>query len=140
MRTRTLLLLAVTCGLVILVAGTIQLLRLAGQDTTTILEVGDKGRAGDAVVVVSGFSENGEPAVVTVLLSGVADPAGLEGFALAGVSKVSVPLPDEGAQPCREFTVAEVECTLTFSTAGFEGGSRQLLFRRAAEQVRWRLA
>ena len=45
MRTRTLLLLAVTCGLAILVAGTVQLLRLAGQETETILAVGDAGTA-----------------------------------------------------------------------------------------------
>jgi hypothetical protein len=139
MRTRTLLLLAVTCGLAILVAGTIQLLRLVGQEAATILEVGDPGRAGDAVVVVTDFSERDEVAVVTVRLSGVDDPRGLEGFALAGVSKVSVPLPGEGAQACREFTVAEAECTLSFSTEGFEGRSRQLLFRRAEEQVRWKL-
>lgn len=140
MRTRTLLLLAVTCGLMILVAGTVQLLRLAGQHTTTILEVGSTGHAGDAVVVVTGFAERDGRAVVAVTLSGVDDPAGLDGFALAGVSKVAVPLPAEGEQACTGFTIAKVDCTLTFSTEGFEGGSRQLLFRRAEEQVRWKLA
>jgi hypothetical protein len=140
MRTRTLLLLAVTCGLMILVAGTVQLLRLAGQHNTTILEVGSTGHAGDAVVTVTGFDEHDGTAVVSVTLSGVDDPAGLDGFALAGVSKVAVPAPDGSATACTGFTVAAVECTLTFSTDGFEGGSRQLLFRRAEEQVRWKLA
>ena len=144
MRTRTLLLLAVTCGLAILVAGSIQLLRLAGQAETSALGVGDTGRAGDAVIVVDGFGEDTVTATatvtVTLLWDGPDDPPGLDGFALAGVSKVATPLADEGDRPCTGFTATEVQCTLTFSTDGFQGGSRQLLFRRAEEQVRWRLA
>jgi hypothetical protein len=142
MRTRTLLLLAVTCGLAILVAGTIQLLRLADQAETSALGKGDTGRAGDAVIVVDDYDEDGTTAIVTVTLSweGTDEPPGLDGFALVGVSKVATPLADEGDRPCTGLTTAEVQCTLTFSTDGFKGGSRQLLFRRAAEQVRWRLA
>lgn len=138
MKTRTLLLLAVTCGLAILVAGTLQLLRLAGQQETTTLGVGDTGRAGDAVIVVTDYREDATHAVVTVTLSGVDDPEGISGFGLANVSRIAAPT-GEGDAACTALTREEVTCTLTFSTDGFDGPSRQLVFRRAEEQVRWKL-
>ena len=69
MRTRTLLLLAVTCGLAILIAGTVQILRLAGQDTQPILAIGDTGTAGDANVTVTAFEEVDGVTTVTVTLA-----------------------------------------------------------------------
>ena len=153
MRTRTLLLLAVSCGLVILVAGTIQLLRISNQKTTAALAVGDTGTAGDAVVTVDAISERDGLMVVSVTLSGVDDPDGLDGFTLVGVDAVSKPAngtagdttPDDTtaddttADECTGFTVAPVECTLTFVTDGFITSQRQLLFLRAEERVRWNL-
>ena len=138
MKTRTLLLLAVTCGLLILVAGTLQLLRLADQKESTTLGVGDRGQAGDAVVVVNEYREDATRAVVTVTLSGVDDPEGVQDFGLANVSRIAAPT-GEGDDACTVLTVEQVTCTLTFSTDGFDGPSRQLVFRRAEEQVRWKL-
>ncbi len=140
MRTRTLLLLAVTCGLMILVAGTIQLLRLAGQETSTALGKGDKGTAGDAAVVVDDFREAGNVLTVTITISGVDDPDGLDGFTLVGVPKPVNPAASDGATACTGFTVAPVTCTISFPTDAFTTQDRQLLFRRAEEQVRWKLA
>jgi hypothetical protein len=138
MRTRTLLLLAVTCGLAILVAGTVQLLRLAGQETATLLAVGDAGRAGDATVLVEQFEEVDGVATVTVTLSGVDDPNGLEGFTLVGPEATMSPN-QRGDDACTGFTVAPVTCTLTFGTAEVQGGDRLLVFQRAAEIARWKL-
>lgn len=144
MKTRTLLLLSVVCGLAVLLAGTIQLLRLAGQDESSTLAIGEQGQAGDAVVVVDDYSENATRAVVTVTLSGVDDPDGIDGidgfdgFALANVAAVVPPLA-EGIEACTALTRQTTTCTLTFATEGFEGSSRQLVFRRADEQVRWKL-
>ena len=60
MRTRTLLLLAVACGLVILVAGVVQLLRIAGQDETAEFSpLGSEVRVGDLEVVVDSYDESG---------------------------------------------------------------------------------
>ena len=116
MRTRTLLLLAVTCGLAILVAGGIQLLRIANQDQNTALGAGDKGTAG------------------------VDDPNGLTGFTLVGVPKPVAAVQVAGAaNACKGFTVQAVTCTITFPTDGFTTKDRQLLFIRAEEHVRWRL-
>jgi len=139
MRTRTLLLLAVTCGLAILLAGGIQLLRLANQETKEALGVGDKGTAGDAVVVVESIAEGDGVITVTVTLSGVDDPEGLEGFTLVGVPKPVDVIADAAADACTGFTIEAVTCTLTFPTDEFTTRDRQLLFIRAEEQVRWRL-
>ena len=74
MRTRTLLLLAVSCGLAILLAGGIQLWRLANQEPPTpSLEVGGTGMAGDAIVTVTKATDAGDAFVVTVTLAGVDD-------------------------------------------------------------------
>lgn len=138
MKTRTLLLLAVTCGLAILVAGTVQLLRLAGQDTAELKAIGAAGTAGDATVVVTAFEEADDVATVTVTLSGVDDPAGLEGFTLVGPGATTAPN-QRGAGVCTGFTVAPVTCTLTFGTVAMQGADRLLVFHRAAETVRWKL-
>ncbi|MFM2076480.1 MAG: hypothetical protein RJA49_370 [Actinomycetota bacterium] len=138
MRTRTLLLLAVTCGLAILIAGTVQILRLAGQDTQPILAMGDTGTAGDARVTVTAFDETDGVATVTVTLSGVDDPAGLAGFTLVGPGATAEPN-QHGPEVCTGITVAPVTCTLTFGTADVQPGDRLLVFHRAAESARWKL-
>ena len=136
MRTRTLLLLAVGCGLVILLAGGIQLLRIANQDEpAAALVIGDTGRAGDAIVVLRGFSEPDDLILVEVTLWGVDDPDGLAGFGLVAPGVRAEVLLVESS--CGGFTVAESTCTLAFSTEGMKGDSRQLVFSRAEETVRW---
>jgi hypothetical protein len=148
MRTRTLLLLAVTCGLAILLAGGFQLLRLANQSTPAALAVGSTGAAGDATVKVVDFHEADGVAVITVTLSGVDDPSGLDGFRLQTVNELLPPNqhdpdphdPDpHDPAACTGITVVPATCTLAFGTSGAKGASRQLVFRRAAQQVRWRL-
>ena len=141
MRTRTLLLLAVTCGLAILVAGTVQLLRLTGQESDSPLSIGTSGRAGDAAILVTAYEETATAAVVAVTLSGVDAADGTDGFVLVTPGK---PVPhrawsSSAADECAGFTVAEVQCTLTFPLDGVTGQSRQLLFERGGERVRWKL-
>lgn len=138
MRTRTLLLLAVSCGLAILVAGTLQLLRLKGQETGTVLAVGQAGAAGDATVAVKSVDLGADLVVVTVTLSGVDDPLGLKGFTLVGPEKTVGPS-GGGADACTRFTVAPVTCTLRFGTSGMPDGNRLLVFQRAEETLRWKL-
>ncbi|MCB0956101.1 MAG: hypothetical protein R2694_03405 [Ilumatobacteraceae bacterium] len=135
MRTRTLLLLAIGCGLAILVAGTVQLLRIAGQDETTALGVGDRGSAGEATVTVAGFAEADGYAVVTVELGGVDDPAGLDSFRLQAPNTLVEPVPAESS--CDGITVTPTTCTIAFPAANLDGRDRQLVFRRGEEQVRW---
>ncbi len=140
MRTRTLLLLAVTCGLAILLAGGFQLLRLANQrPVAEPLVVGSTGRAGDAVVTVVDTQDRGDTFVVTIQVSGVNDPEGVAGFTLIGVDQAVKPLPAEDDGACRGFTVEQVECAIAFPNVGFPTAVRQLLLERAEDRVRWKL-
>lgn len=137
MRTRTLLLLAIGCGLVILLAGGIQLLRVGGQEaTSTLLAAGQAGKAGDVSVELLSSSSEGGQLTAVVRLGGVSDPHGLDGFTLIGPGKVEA----VSASSCNGITVTVTECTLTFDTKAMSGTARQLIFRRADEQLRWVLA
>ena len=135
MKTRTLLLLAVVCGLAILVAGSVQLLRVVGQENeVTQLVVGDTGVAGDATVVVDRAPDwQAATLTVPVTLGGVDDPAGLSGFRLVAAGATR---PVSGGT-CRGFTEAAAQCTLTFDNSGLEGSTRVLLFERASDRLRW---
>ena len=144
MRTRTLLLLAVGCGLAILLAGGIQLLRLSGEQeqTTEQLELGTVGAAGDLqVTVVRALEENGLMRV-EVRLSGVDDPDGLDDFRLVVTGGPIEPLAaaQAGDAACDGFTEAEQTCSLVFGTAEVEGSARVLLLDRGEDRLRWVLA
>ena len=141
MRTRTLLLLAVTCGLAILLAGGIQLFRLANQESPDPpLTIGSTGTAGDAAVTVDSVDVTDTALVVTVTLEGVDDPDGLDGFSLVAPGKrIAHDADAANGTACTRFTVAPVTCTLRFPTDGLTGSDRQLLFIRADDQVRWKL-
>lgn len=136
MKTRTLLLLAVVCGMAILVAGTVQLLRVAGQENKTTLGMHAAGRAGDAAVVVDDASLRAGELTVTVTIGGVDDDGGLAGFRLVrtGADPVGVT-----GGTCTGFSTAKQQCTLAFVDEGADGDQRLLLFSRADETVRWSL-
>ena len=137
MRTRTLLLLAIGCGLVILLAGGIQLLRVGGQQQTAkLLKAGEAGRAGDVTVELVSSSLREADVVAVVRVGGVDDPHGLDGFTLVGPGKVLAVTSSD----CSGIAVDPVDCALTFTTTGMKGTSRQLIFHRADEQLRWVLA
>src|SRR3954471_15288868 len=89
MRTRTLLLLAIGCGLVILLAGGIQLLRVSGQEqTSTLLRQGETGKAGDVRVQLVSSAVDASHVVAVVRVGGVDDPHGFDGFTLVAPGKV----------------------------------------------------
>jgi hypothetical protein len=137
MRTRTLLLLAIGCGLVILLAGGIQLWRVGGQQqSSTLLDIGEPGKAGDVSVELVSSRVEAAQLVAVVRVGGSADPSGLNGFTLVGPGKVVA----VSSSTCDGITVAPAECALTFSTSGMSGTARQLIFRRADDQLRWVLA
>ena len=137
MRTRTLLLLAIACGLVILLAGGIQLLRVGGQEQTAkVLATGEPGKAGDVTVELVSSTVKGSALVAVVHIGGVDDPEGLGGFTLVAPGKVVA----VASSTCAGVVVAGTDCSLTFDTAGMPGSSRQLIFHRADAQLRWVLA
>jgi hypothetical protein len=137
MRTRTLLLLAIGCGLVILLAGGIQLLRVGGQQQTAkLLGVGEPGKAGDVTVELVSSSVQASELVAAVRVGGIDDPDGLDGFTLVGPGKVLAVT----SSNCDGILADLTDCELTFTTSDMEGTARQLIFRRADEQLRWVLA
>ena len=137
MRTRTLLLLAVGCGLAILLAGGIQVLRLSGQrQSAKLLVVGQTGRAGDVDVELLSSSTSDSQLVAVVRIGGAVDGDGIDGFKLVAPGKVLTVT----ASTCRGIAVAPAECELSFTTSGLQGTARELIFRRANEQLRWVLA
>jgi len=142
MKTRTLLLLAVAVGLVILVAGTIQLLRLDDDGAPTEqLAVGDTATAGDLEATVITASEADGVMRVELRTSGVEDADGFDDFALIGIGAAVRPSPPDDADgdACVALTEAEQTCTLAFATAELEGSTRVLLLRRGEDQRRWSL-
>lgn len=148
MRTRTLLMLAVFCGLAILVAGSVQLLRVSDDsgDASADLFVGDTAAAGDLLVTVNAAGERDGVMRVEVTLSGVNDDDGLEGFRLVVPGNALAPLPSVQAgsgtvdDVCGGVTLAEQRCTLAFATTDVVGTPRVLLLRRGEDQQRWVLA
>lgn len=144
MRTRTLLLLAIVCGLAILVAGGVQLLRLASDEdsSTGDLAIGQTAEAGDLDVTVVSAREADGLMRVTLRLSGVDDPDGLDGFRLIVSGGLVEPLTaaQAGDGACATLTVAEQTCDIVFGTADAAGEARVLILRRGEDQHRWDLA
>lgn len=143
MRTRTLLLLAVACGLVILVAGVVQLLRIADQrdaeEDVPVYEVGDDVEVGDLTVVVDSYEEQARTATVGVTLGGVDDHDGANEFRLVVLGE-SVEPTGAGDDVCGATTVESQTCSLTFVVDDAPGAARILLYRRGEDVARWRLA
>ncbi len=137
MRTRTLLLLAIGCGLVILLAGGIQLLRVGGQQQSAkLLSLGEPGKAGDVTVQLASSSVRGASLIASIRIGGTDDPNGLADFTLVGPGKVVAVT----SSTCTGITAQQVDCSLTFDTSTMVGTSRQLIFHRADQQLRWVLA
>lgn len=143
MKTRTLLLLAVACGVAILAAGVVQLLRLAGQDEPARpAAVGEEVAAGDLRVVVDGYRESSGRVDVQVELGGVDDADAIDGFRLVVPGRPLEPVARDGldgSPACRGSTVAAQACTLSFDLPEEPGTTRVLVLRRGDEQVRWAL-
>ncbi len=139
MRTRTLLLLAVVCGLAILVAGVVQLLRVANQEEVQSAAIGETARIGDMEVVVNEVSERGGSVLVDIELGGVEDSDGADGFSLVVSSGALVADPTAGNH-CGATSTRVEPCTLAFRLGPDSGSSRVLVYRRGDQQVSWDLA
>ncbi len=140
MRTRTLLLLAIACGLAILVAGTVQLLRLAGEDEPAPPHtIGEVVHVGDLDVTVLSFTDTDGTATAHLRLAGVDDPDGIDEFRLV-VPGTSLAPTGRGRDDCTGTTVATQECTLTFDTSDTSGSSRVLRYQRGDEVAIWQVA
>ncbi len=135
MKTRTLLLLSVGVGLMILLAGGVLLLQLANESAAVEpAEVGEAVDVGDVDVVVVG-AQGGATFAVDVELGGVDDD--LSGFSLATGDRRLQPLTTAADGRCTEITVAEQRCRIEFDVSAADGSNRVLVLRRGDEQRNW---
>jgi hypothetical protein len=138
MKTRTLLLLALACGVAIMLAGAVFLVQLSGQDDVEPpVPVGEPATAGDMTVVVAGADESAGFLDVTVRIGGVADDDGAGGFRLIASGRAVDPVAGGFAGACGPATVAEQTCVVRFDVSAADGTSRVLFYERGEDGVRW---
>jgi hypothetical protein len=139
MKTRTLLMLALACGLAILVAGGVLLLQLLNRtDVVPPTPVGAQVAVGDMRVSVVGADERDGVMIVDVVLGGVDDPDASEGFRLIASGRESERVDDAvAASSCAAATLEAQPCTLAFDVSPADGVSRVLFYRRGDQQARW---
>lgn len=139
MKTRTLLLLALGCGMAILLAGGVLLFQVAGSDDAApAAVVGEQVEVGDMRVTVDSFDELDGEMIVGVTMGGVDDLDAADGFALIAAGRSTAPVAS-GSDPhrCQASTVERRQCVLYFDVAGADGDSRTLVYRRGESQARW---
>jgi hypothetical protein len=137
-RTRTLLLLAVGCGLAILVAGAILLLRVVNNDPAVVSDIGAVVHVGDMDVTVEHVDEQPGVVLVDVEIGGVDDSEGADSFRLVVPGNVLRPDATAGNH-CGATTVEAQPCTLAFRLTDGTTSGRVLLYQRGDERARWDL-
>lgn len=137
MKTRTLLLLSVACGLAVLVAGAALMLRLATQDDPVPAHrAGEAVRIGDATVVAEAVDVTGDLVTVRLTVGGVDDPDGAADFRVLALDRL---VPPNADSPCTAFTVVAAACELRFDVTSGLGNPLALAWRRAGDQAVWQL-
>lgn len=143
MKTRTLLLLALGCGLAIMSAGAVFLLQLARQDDVPDpVAIGTTVRVGDMDVAVVDAVETSGLLDVRVRIGGVADADAAAGFRLIASGRPLGPLVASADAPddaCGPTTPDVIECHVRFDVSGADGRSRVLFYERGDDQERWAL-
>ncbi len=145
MSTRRLILTALVCGLAILVAGGIQLFRLADDEPVELPGLGaQRVVSGIAVTVVSVEDLEGRTVVTVELAASGADAApalrapGGEGWSLLrGTISSPVDVPAGGGTPCTDIAVTDrpQRCVVAFAPP--DEGVRYLAFSRGGVEARW---
>jgi hypothetical protein len=141
MKTRTLLLLAIVTGMVILVAGGIQLIRVAGQEEASpSRSIGERVEVGDMTVVIDSAEEVDGVLRVDMTIGGVDDPDGGSTFQLV-VPGAGVIDPAQSDEPgsCAATQVEAAPCHLRFGVADVDSAVRTLRYQRGEDSARWLL-
>jgi hypothetical protein len=140
-KTRTLLLLALACGVAIMAAGAAFLIQLSRQDDAEPpVAIGDTAAVGDMQVVVESAVEGDGVLDVTVTIGGVDDPDGSAGFHLIASGQALRPDDPTVQGRCAATTVATRRCIVRFDVSAADGESRVLFYERGDERARWLLA
>lgn len=131
---------AVACGIAILAAGSVLLLRLAdeGGSAAALHAIGETVEVGDVDVEVLSFVESEGAATVELRLGGAEDPDVADGFRLWTVKENLTPTGD-GSDDCRAATIEPATCTLSFDTSASTGSVRVLRLVRGDNRASWQL-
>ena len=138
MKTRTLMLLALGCGVAIMLAGAVFLFQLTGQDDLAApVAIGEAVTVGDMTVVVDDANESAGVLDVTVSIGGVDDADGAVPFRLIASGRPVGVDPSHGTGACGATTATPVTCHVYFDVGGADGTSRVLFYERGDDQARW---
>ena len=138
MKTRNLLLLALACGLAIMLAGAVFFFQLATQDEPDpAVPIGETAEVGDMSVVVTDVDEADGTLRVGITLGGADDGDPADEFRLIAAAR-PVRL---ASSTCAASTPTGLQsCTITFDVTDVDGISRVLFYERGEEQARWVLS
>ena len=141
MSTRKLILWALICGVVILVAGTAKLFQTSQKPVEVqLLALGDSVTLGDMTVSVTALRDTADRTLVDVSMVGVAEAQAMDGWKMLAAGEVSDPvlLPVGLGTECTLTKLAEtLNCTVAFPVSE---GTRTVAYIRAGEQRQWATA
>jgi len=141
MSTRKLILWALICGVVILIAGTAKLFQTSQKPVEVqLLDLGDSVTLGDMTVSVTALRDTADQTLVDVTMVGVAEAQAMDGWKMLASGEVSDPvmLPVGAGTECTLTKLAEtLTCTVAFPVSE---GTRTVAYIRAGEQRQWATA
>ena len=141
MSTRKLILWALICGVVILIAGTAKLFQTSQKPVEVqLLALGDSVTLGDMTVRVTALRDTADRTLVDVTMVGVAEAQAMDGWKMLAAGEVSDPvmLPVGAGTECTLTKLAEtLTCTVAFPVSE---GTRTVAYIRAGEQRQWATA
>ena len=141
MSTRKLILWALICGVVILIAGTAKLFQTSQKPVEVqLLALGDSVTLGDMTVSVTALRDTADRTLVDVTMVGVAEAQAMDGWKMLASGQVSDPmmLPVGAGTECTLTKLAEtLTCTIAFPVSE---GTRTVAYIRAGEQRQWATA
>ena len=141
MSTRKLILWALICGVVILIAGTAKLFQTSQKPVEVqLLALGDSVTLGDMTVSLTALRDTADQTLVDVTMVGVAEAQAMDGWKMLASGEVSDPvmLPVGAGTECTLTKLAEtLTCTVAFPVSE---GTRTVAYIRAGEQRQWATA
>jgi len=141
MSTRKLILWALICGVLILIAGTAKLFQTSQKPVEVqLLALGDSVTLGDMTVRVTALRDTADRTLVDVTMVGVAEAQAMDGWKMLAAGEVSDPvmLPVGAGTECTLTKLAEtLTCTVAFPVSE---GTRTVAYIRAGEQRQWATA
>lgn len=136
MSTRKLILTALVCGLVIMLAGGFKLLQISTDDAeVSFLAAGDRATLGDMTVAVQSVEQRADATLVTVTMGGVEGGDALEGWRLVASGEAVVPRAASGEDSCRQTSAAkDTTCVVEFPPSD---GTVTVAYLRAGTRAQW---